>query len=109
VPIAVNNGRKRGVIDLYSTHEEADSRLVKHALWACKTEDVHVCVVSDDTDLFALLCYHYQRCGFSAPLMMQLSVYGRACLDIPETVKMHPALITQILAIHAIIVKNLTV
>ena len=28
--------------------------------------------------------------------------YGRACLDIPETVKMHPAFITQILAIHAI-------
>ena len=33
---------------------------------------------------------------------MQSSVYGRACLDIPETVKMHPAVITQILAIYAI-------
>ena len=102
VPIVVNKGRKRGEIDLYSTHEEADIRLVKHALWACKTEDAQVCVVSDDTDVFAILCYHYQRCVFSAPLMMQSSVYGRACLDIPETVKMHPALITQILAIHAI-------
>jgi len=34
--------------------------------------------------------------------MRQSSVYGRACLHIPETVKMHPALITQIVAIHAI-------
>ena len=56
VPIVVNKGRKRGEIDLYSTHEEADIRLVKHALWACKTEDAQVCVVSDDTDVFALLC-----------------------------------------------------
>ena len=56
VPIVVNKGRKRGEIDLYSTHEEAYIRLVKHALWACKTEDAQVCVVSDDTDVFALLC-----------------------------------------------------
>ena len=56
MPIVVNKGRKRGEIDLYSTHEEAYIRLVKHALWACKTEDAQVCVVSDDTDVFALLC-----------------------------------------------------
>ena len=52
--------------------------------------------------MFTLLCYHYQKSGFSASLMMQSSVSGRACLDIPETVKKHPTLITQILAIHAI-------
>ena len=102
VPVAVNKGRKRGETDMYSTHEEADIRLVKHALWACKTEDSQICVISDDTDVFAFLCYHYQRSGLSTPLVMQSSVSGRACLDIPETVKMHPALITQVLAIHAI-------
>jgi len=63
VPIVVKKGRKRGEIDLYSTHEEADIRLAKHALWACKTEDAQVCVISDDTDMFAVLCYHYQRSG----------------------------------------------
>ena len=46
MPIVVNKGRKRGEC-LYSTHEEADIRPVKHALWACKTEDAQVCVVSD--------------------------------------------------------------
>ena len=61
MPIVVNKGRRRGETDLYSTHEEAYIRLVKHALWACKTEDAQVCVVSDDTDMFALLCYHYKR------------------------------------------------
>ena len=98
MPIVVIKGRKIGEIDLYSTHdEEADIRFAKLALQACKTEDAQVCVIS-----VALLCCHYQRSGFSAPLIMQSSVYGRACLDIPETVKMHPALITQLLAIHAI-------
>jgi len=53
VPIVVKKGRNRGEIDLYSTHEEADIRLAKHALWACKTEDVQVCVISDDTYVFA--------------------------------------------------------
>lgn len=102
VPTAVYKGRKRAAIDLYSTHEEADIRLVKHALSACQTDDAQVCVISDDTDVFALLCYHYQKSGSSSPLMMQSSVYGRACIDIPETVKTHPVLIPQVLAIHGI-------
>ena len=102
VPIMVKNGETRDANELYSTHEEADIRLAKHALWACKTEDSQVCVISDDTDVFTLLCYHYQKSGLSAPLMMQSSVNGRACLDISKTVTMYPAVTSQILAIHAI-------
>jgi 5'-3' exonuclease len=99
VPTVVYKGRKRAEINLYSTHEEADIRLVN---WACQTDDAQVCVVSDDTDVFALLCYHYQKSGSSSPLMMRSSVYGRACIDIPETVKKHSVLTPEVLAIHGI-------
>ena len=98
----VYKGRKKAALQLYSTHEEADIRLVMHALWSCKTEEAPVCVISDDTDVFALLWYHYHNSGSSAPLMMEPSVHGRVCVDIPATVKKHPSVIPQVLAIHAI-------
>ena len=102
VPTVVHKGRKRAELQLYSTHEEADIRLVMHALLSYETVDARVCVISDDTDVFALLCYHYHKSGSSGPLMMEPSVHGRVCVDIRETVKKHPTLISQVLAIHAI-------
>ena len=102
VPTVVHRGRKRAELQLYSTHEEADIRLVMHALWSYEREEARVCVISDDTDVFALLCYHYHKSGSSAPLMMKPSVHGRVCVDIPATVNKHPTLIPQVLAIHAI-------
>ena len=73
MPTTVYRGRHRAELHLYSTHEEADIRIVKHALWSCETRDT-CCVISDGTDVFALFCYHYQKRGSSAEVMMEPSV-----------------------------------
>ena len=101
VPTMVHKGKKSLELQLFSSHEEADVRLIKHALWSCEREDERVCVILDDTDVFALLCYHYHKSGSSAPLMMQPTMHGRVCTGIPATVKMRPTAIPQVLGIHA--------
>ena len=64
MPIMVNNGKRSETIEVYSTQQEED-RLAKYAFWAYKTEDARVCVISDDTDVFTLLCNQYQMSGLS--------------------------------------------
>ena len=77
-------GRASVVLDTY----ESDIRIVKHALWSCETRDT-CCVISDDTDVFALFFYHYQKRGSSAEVMMEPSANERVCVDISATVKKH--------------------
>ena len=99
MPTTVYRGRHKAGLQLYSTHEEADIRIVKHALWSCETRDTHVCAISDDTNVFAQLCYHYQKRGSSAEVMMEPSVNERVCVDISANVQKHSNVIPQMLAI----------
>ena len=102
MPTVVYRGKHRAELQLYLTHAEADIRIVKYALWSCETRDTRACVISDDTDVFTLLCYHHQKRGSSARVMMEPSVNERVCVDISAIVKKHSNIIPQILAIHAI-------
>ena len=43
MPTTVYRGTHRTELQLYSTHEEADIRIVKHALWSCETRDTCLC------------------------------------------------------------------
>ena len=54
MPTMVYRGRHGAELQLYSTHEESDIKIVKHALWSCETKDT--CVV-----LFPMIqmCLHY--------------------------------------------------
>ena len=58
VPIEIVNGVKTELRDLTSSHEEADPIIVQHAIRCCQNNDC-VKVISDDTDVFALLLYFY--------------------------------------------------
>ena len=87
VPTVVYRGWHRAELQLYTTHEEADIRIVKHALWSCERHTC--CVIPDDTDVFALFCYHYQKRGSSAEVMIGPSVNERVYVDISATVKKH--------------------
>ena len=46
---------------LHSSHEEADSRLVLHAMDAADKEQGPVCISSPDTDVFILLIHYYSE------------------------------------------------
>ena len=62
----------------------------------------NVCVISEDTDVFALLYYFYHKLALSGGLMIQPAVKGRDCHDIVATVKKNAAIIPNILDLHAI-------
>ena len=46
--------------DLKSTHEEADNFLAHQMVTASQENQKGISVVSDDTDVFVLLLYHYK-------------------------------------------------
>ena len=101
-PQQVKRGRKRLRLDLGSSHEEADTILTKHAVVCSKGPDSNVRVISDDTDVFALLCYHYQKEGITTAMAMVSPVDGRVAYDIKATVQNNSLLVPKILAIHSL-------
>ena len=76
IPQQVKRGRKRLRLNQGSSHEEADTILTKHAVVCSKGPDSNVRVISDDTDVFALLCYHYQKEGITTAMAMVSPVDG---------------------------------
>ena len=56
-------GKSRPRLDLQSSHEEADISVTKHAMICGKEPSSNINVISDDTDVFSLLCHFYQREG----------------------------------------------
>ena len=43
--------------------------------------DARVCVVSDDTNVFAVVCYHYHKSSSTGPLMMEPPVHATSGCD----------------------------
>ena len=52
---------------------------------AAQENQKRISVVSDDTDVFVLLCYHYQAQKLSLPVVMESPVKERAVIDIRQT------------------------
>ena len=71
-PIEISPG---GVVirreDLKTSHEEADTILVAHAIYAAKEEGKNVVVVADDTDVYILLLYYYHAESLTIPMKLQ--------------------------------------
>jgi len=59
-------------------------------------------VVSDDTDVFALLLYFYWNEKLQSTMTMQSPIKGLCCIDIKETSRIHSDIVPSVLAIHAI-------
>ena len=75
--------------DIATTHEEAD-------------EHKHVTILADDTDVYALLLYHYLQQDLQIPMVMESPIKERTVIDICATVEKHRGIIPAILAGHAI-------
>ena len=65
IPYEIVKGKRWLRVDLGSSHEEANTIVVKHAIVCGKDDDANIQVMSDDTDVFALLCHHYQKGGLA--------------------------------------------
>ncbi|KAG0718792.1 hypothetical protein GWK47_051785 [Chionoecetes opilio] len=103
MPTQVSKGRKSPRLDLASTHEEADILITQQAIHLAKEDpESHVRVVCDDTDVFALLAYHYLSEKLQSSLTMQSPIIGRSCIDVKETARKHSAIVPELLALHAL-------
>ena len=77
-------------------HEKADILITQHTMHIAKkyTEPM-VCVMCDDTDVYALL--------YQCSLTMQSPIHGRSCIDIKGTTLKHAKITPYLLALHALI------
>jgi 5'-3' exonuclease len=103
VPTQVSKGRKMPRLGLASTHEEADIIITQQAIHVSKEgPESRVCVLCDDTDVFALLLFFYSREKLQSSLTMQSPIHSRSCNGVKETVCKHCTMIPEILALHAL-------
>ena len=58
--VIIDANGKRNLIELYSTHEEADSRMLLHAIDLAPYHD-RLIIKSDDTDVLVLLIYYQNK------------------------------------------------
>ena len=103
VPTQVSKGRKIPRLDIATTQEEADLIITQQAIHLAKEDgESRVCVLCDDTDVFALLVYFFSREQLQSSVMMESPIHGRSCIDIKETARQHDAIIPAILPLHAL-------
>ena len=80
----------RGVViarnDIATSHEEADNIIAQQAIMCAKEHPGTTMVVADDTDVFALLLYHYLNEDLSCPMIMSSPIQQRSQIDIKATV-----------------------
>ena len=67
-----------------------------------QNECKHVRVISDDTDVFVLLMYHYWKLKMSATITLEATGGERKLVDIGKTVDKHADIMPSIIAAHAL-------
>ena len=102
IPVELSNGNVTQRHDLKTSHEEADNIMIHQMLHEARSTGRGIKIVSDDTDVFILLIYHYNNAKLSPPLIMQSPVKGRAAVDIRATVIEHKEICHMLLGMHAL-------
>ena len=102
VPTEIFKGRKRPLMHLASSHEEADMRIAKHAIHCGRDPEAKVCSIVDDVDVFALQCFFYKQQQLTSAMIMQSPIAGRDTYDIAATTQSQSSIIDKILALHGL-------
>ena len=102
VPVEITSVARIHREDLRTTHEEADNILAQQMVHAASQTDSCVSVISDDTDVFVLLLYHYFKEKLTGLVVMESPVQGRAIIDIRTTVNANKDIISDLPAAHAL-------
>ena len=85
-----------------TTHEEADNIIVQQMVAAANESQKGISVLSDDTDVFVLLLYHYLEQNLKLPVIMESPIKDRKTVDIRETVRKNRDIIPDLISAHAI-------
>ena len=103
VPQEICSGVSIDRTDLKTTHEEADVIIPQQVGDAVLQGAKTILVFCDDTDVFVLLLHCYLLRKLTCCLMMEgTSATERTVIDLAATVKRHAAIISQLLAAHAL-------
>ena len=103
VPTQVLRGYASARHDFRTTHEEADVILVHQCYKSLEKEGYKaVIIISDDTDVFVLACYHYPEENDDITVYMKPTKKGRSIANIGESVRKHCEIMPFILQAHAI-------
>ena len=87
---------------LSTTPEEADVTIVQQAYQLILDVGItSICVFCDDTDVFVLLVFFYQKLGVQVNVFLQATSGERSIVDKGVTVKANKEIIPSILAAHA--------
>ncbi len=96
----------RGIVinrnDLKTSQEEVDVIIIHQLCELVVNNPQCITVMCDDTDVFLLLVHHYAVQQMTCTVIMEGTSSGRTVVDIGETAKKHAAIVTQLLALHAI-------
>ena len=101
VPVEVHKGIVINRRDLKTSQEEADVIII-HQMCELAATARCITVVCDDTDVLILLVHHYAVHQMTSTVIMEGTSQGRTIVDIGETAKKHAAIVSQLLAAHAI-------
>ena len=89
--------------DMMTTHEEADVIVVQQAMKAVSNGYQEVKVLSDDTDVFALLVHWYDKHEFDAPMYMESPKKNtKTCVDIRQSASNCVESLDGLLRVHAL-------
>ena len=101
-PVEIYKGVSIERVDLKTTHEEADNILAHQMVAASEENQKGISVVSDDTDVFVLLLYHYQAQNLTLLVVMESPIKERVVIDIRQTVQRNNDIVPDLIAAHAL-------
>ena len=89
--------------DIQTTHEEADLIMVQQAYQPVLYYGTKiVSIISDDTDVFAILLHFYWKLNQKTEVLMQSTYNARTLIDIGETVHGNMSIIPSIMTADAL-------
>ena len=102
VPVELTSIVKIHREDLRTNHEEADNILAHQMVVVATEENKGISVISDDTDVFALLLHYYVEQKLTGLVIMESPVKDRVTIDIRATANANRNIIPDLLAAHAL-------
>ena len=89
--------------DMRTTHEEADVIIIQQLLSITNEgETCTIKVIADDTDVFVLLLYYYNKYNLDFCIVMEDTSKDRKCVDIKATVQKHKEIIPKLPSAHSL-------
>ena len=103
-PVQVWNNSTVQRLDLKIHQEEADVIIIHHLVCIVSgvSNDAHIKVICDDTDVFILLIHFYNKEHMVVNISMENPSSGRTIVDICQTAKKHKGIARYLTAVHAL-------